>query len=99
MYSKRVLDYMRDEIEQQIQAMPNTFSSADFYVALQNNYPVKYEDLVSSYIDPVTDHRHAIQKMHAQLMHTVNACFSQLTRKVATVANPKGGDMSQWERL
>ena len=99
MYSKRVLKEMHDEIEHQIWAMPNNYTSLDFYSALARNHPQKYEALIHSYMKRGHDRPHAIQILNAQLMHTVNDCFSQLTRKVATIDNPKGGDMSQWVRL
>jgi hypothetical protein len=98
-YSKRVLDELGTEMERQIRAMPREYTSTDFYTALERNHAQKYENLVRSYMSHVVDRPHAIQKMHTQLMQTVNTCFSQLTRKMATISNPRGGNMSRWVRL
>jgi hypothetical protein len=98
MYSRRILAEMHDEIEEQIQAMPDNYTSLEFYTSLERNHPHKYGTLIRSYMGRGHDRAHARQILHAQLMHTVNDRFSHLTRKVATIGNPKGGGMSQWVR-
>jgi hypothetical protein len=95
-YNRRILAEMQDEIAEQIQAMPNNYTSLDFYTALRINHPHKYEAFILSYMRRGHDRPHAIQIFHSQLMHTVSHSFSRLTRKVATIGNPKGGEMSQW---
>jgi hypothetical protein len=42
---------------------------------------------------------HAIQIVNSQLMHTVNDRFHHLARKIRTIVNPKGGDMSEWTKV
>jgi hypothetical protein len=98
-YSRRIHAEMQDEIVEQIQAMANNYTSLEFYTALEINHPQRCEALILSYMQRGHDRPHATQIFHSQLMHTVSHSFSQLTRKVATIGNPKGGDMSQWVRL
>jgi hypothetical protein len=98
-YSQRILAEMHDEIVESIQAMPNHYTSLEFYSSLARNHPRKREILIDSYMEKGHDRPHAIQIFHQQLMHTVSDRFSHLTRKVATIGNPKGGEMSRWVRL
>ena len=99
MYNRLILAELHSEIEEQIRAMPNQFTSEEFYTSLARNNPRKYERLIARYVRRGHDRAHATQVLHAQLMHTVRDRFSHLTRKVATIDNPKGGDMSQWVRI
>jgi hypothetical protein len=101
MYNRQFMEVGRDEIAAQIREMPATFTSLDFYTRFQSNYPQVYEDFVRIYTsrDTGLDRPHAIQIVHTQLMHTVNDRFHNLARKVRTVPNPKGGEMSEWTRV
>jgi hypothetical protein len=101
MYNLQFLNIGRDEIEAQILEMPATYTSLDFCTRFQRNYPDLYEQFLCMYTrrNPSVDRRHAIQIVHTQLMHTVNDRFHHLTRKERTIANPKGGQMSQWTRV
>jgi hypothetical protein len=98
MYNRRMLNLAANEIETQIRAMQPNFTSLDYYRGFEQNYSAHYEDFVRHYLGRGKDRPHAIQIVHSQLMHTVNDRFHQLTRKVQTIPNPKGGDMSAWER-
>jgi hypothetical protein len=98
MYNKQFLTIAGNEIESQIRAMPELFDSREFYQGFAQNHPVKYEYLISLYVARDHDRPHAIQIVNSQLMHTVNDRFHHLVLKVGTVANPKGGDMSEWTR-
>src|SRR6266481_5555691 len=99
MYNKCILGLAHEEIETQIRTMPQSYTSRDFYTSFENNHRQKYEDLIRIYTDRRHDRPHAVQILHSQLMHTVNECFSSLTRKVRTVSNPKGGEMSLWVKM
>jgi len=99
MYNRQFLELGHAEIEGQIRTMPENYTSFDFYSGFERNYPLLYEDFICIYTDRHHDRPHAMQIVHAQLMHTVNDRFHHLTRKVRTVPNPKGGDMSQWVRV
>jgi hypothetical protein len=98
MYNRRMLTLAGGEIEMQIQAMPRYYTSHDFCTAFEEKYSVHYQDFVRYYTAKGKDRAHAIQIVHSQLMHTVNNRFRHLTRKLRTIPNPKGGDMSAWER-
>jgi len=99
MHNQQFLDEGRTQIETQIRAMPRQFLADAFCADFERNYPALYEQFVGMYTSRGHDRPHAIQSVHAQLMSTVNTCFGHLTHKVATVQNPKGGDMSAWERV
>jgi len=99
MYNRRMLNLAADEIETQIRAMARNYTSLDYCAGFERTYSAHYEDFVRYYMRRGKDRAHAIQIVHSQLMHTVNDRFHQLTRKVQTIPNPKGGDMSAWERL
>ena len=88
-----------DEIEAQIGNMPERYVSCEFCNDFEANYPQLRRDFIRIYTDRGHDLPHAIQIVHSQLMHTVNDRFHHLTRKVRTVRNPKGGDMSEWVRF
>lgn len=99
MYNQQFLAIARAEIEAQIRAMPNHFDSREFYESFAQNHSARYEELVRLYTTRNHDRPHAIQIVNSQLMHTVNDQFHHLVRKVRTVANPKGGDMSEWSKI
>jgi hypothetical protein len=99
MYNRMFLDRAHDQIASQIAAMPSRYFSNAFYATFEANHGTLYDEFVGYYMGKGHDRPHAIQIVNQQLMHTVNACFSHLTRKIRTVPNPKGGDMSEWERL
>lgn len=98
MYNEQFLIIASTEIEAQIRAMPAHFTSDEFYEHFAQNHSAKYEELVRLYTTRNHDRPHAIQIVNSQLMHTVNDRFHHLARKVRTIANPKGGDMSEWTR-
>jgi hypothetical protein len=98
MYNKQFLALAANQIEAQIRLMPRNYTSRDFYTAFERNHPKPYRAMICSYAGR-HDLPHATQIAHTQLMHTVNHCFHHLTRKVRTIPNPKGGDMSEWVRL
>jgi hypothetical protein len=98
MYNQQMLDLAGDDIENQIAAMPLNYTSLDFCDAFAANYPTQYEEFIRLFTARGHDRPHAIQLAHTQLMHTVNDRFQHLTRKVQTISNPKGGDMSAWVR-
>lgn len=98
MYNEQFLTIASTEIELQIRAMPAQFNSNEFYERFAKNHSAKYEELIRLYTARNHDRAHAIQIVNSQLMHTVNDRFHHLVRKVRTVANPKGGDMSEWSR-
>lgn len=99
MFNQRFLDLGRDEIDTQILAMPRGFASDAFCAAFESNHPQLYEDFLRIYLARGHSRPHAIQIVNAQLMHRVNDRFSDKARKVRTVPNPKGGDMSEWVRV
>lgn len=101
MYNRQFLELAQDEIEAQIRQMPENYTSLDFYTGFERNYAQLYEDFIRIYTDRnnTLDRPHAVQIVHTQLMHTVNDRFHHLTRKVRTVRNPKGGEMSEWTRV
>ena len=101
MYNRQFLELAHDEIEAQIRQMPDHYTSFDFYTGFEGNHPQLYEDFIRIYMDrnSTLDRPHAVQIVHTQLMHTVNDRFHQMTRKVRTVRNPKGGQMSEWTRV
>jgi hypothetical protein len=98
MYNEQFLTIASTEIEAQIRTMPAHFTSNEFYERFARNYSAKYEELILLYMARNHDRPHAIQIVNSQLMHTVNDRFHHLARKVRTIANPKGGDMSEWTR-
>jgi len=98
MYNQQFLAIAQQEIEAQIHAMPITFTSFEFYSSFESNHPQKYQDLLRVYTDRQHDEAHARQIVNSQLMHTVNDRFHHLARKVETIENPKGGDMSLWSK-
>jgi hypothetical protein len=98
MYNRRFLELAEAEIEAQIQEMPAKYTSDTFCEAFADHFPETWERFVALYTARSHDRPHAIQIVHSQLMHTVNSRFTHLTRKVRTVPNPKGGDMSEWVR-
>jgi hypothetical protein len=98
MHNRRFLELAAEEMRTQILAMPKRFTSLDYYTAFAKSYPKQYEGFVRIYTDRGRDRPHAIQTVHSQLMHTINSCFHHLARKVRTIQNPKGGDMSDWVR-
>lgn len=99
MYNEQFLTIAKAEIEGQIRAMPAHFTSAEFYERFAEDHSAKYEDLIRLYTARNHDRPHAIQIVNSQLMHTVNDRFHHLARKVRTIANPKGGDMSEWTKV
>lgn len=99
MYNEQFLVIASNEIEAQIRAMPDRFDSRNFYDQFAANYRAKYDELIRLYTARGHDEPHAIQIVNSQLMHTVNDRFHHLARKVRTVANPKGGDMSEWTKV
>jgi hypothetical protein len=98
MYNRQFLQLGKNEIEEQILAMPRTYTSFDYYTAFERNHGQQYQQFIRIYMARNHDEPHAIQIVNSQLMHTVNDRFHHLTRKVSTVPNPKGGDMSEWVR-
>ena len=98
MYNRRFLDLADAEIAAQIRSMPPSFTSERFCQGFAERFPEKWERFVSLYTARSHDRPHAIQIVHAQLMHTVQSRFAHLTRKTRTVPNRKGGDMSEWVR-
>jgi hypothetical protein len=88
----------QEAIETTIRNMPRTYTSEDFTTVFGNNHPALYDSFVQIYLDR-PDQPHAIQIVHSQLMDTVNDRFLRLTRKVRTIPNPEGGDMSEWVLL
>jgi hypothetical protein len=99
MYNRELLQAGGTQIEAQIYEMPRNYTSVDFYSAFERNHSHQYETFIRIYTQRGHDRPHAIQLVNSQLMHTVNDRFSHLTRKVRTVPNPKGGNMSEWVRL
>jgi hypothetical protein len=99
MHNRKFLELGRDEIEAQIRTMPRHYVSIDFCIGFESNYPQLRENFIHIYTNRGHDRPHAIQIVHAQLMHTVNDRFHHLTGKVRTVPNPKGGEMSEWVRF
>jgi hypothetical protein len=99
MYNQQMLDLATVEIEAQIAAMASTYTSAEFYTEFALHYSGIYSQFIRSFTAREHDESHAIQLVNSQLMHTVNDKFSHLTRKVKTIPNPKGGDMSEWIKL
>ena len=99
MFNRRFLDLGQAEIDAQIDAMPRRYTSDEFLRAFEENNSNLYEEFVRFYSERGHPRAHAIQIVNSQLMHTVNACFSLRTRKIRTVPNPKGGDMSEWRRV
>jgi hypothetical protein len=79
--------------------MPVHFTSAEFYELFAENHSAKYEELIHIYTARNHDRPHAIQIVNSQLMHTVNDRFHHLARKIRTIVNPKGGDMSEWAKV
>ncbi len=98
MYNKQFLAIASTEIEAQIRAMPAHFASNEFYERFAQNHSAKYKKLIHLYTARNHDQSHAIQIVNSQLMHTVNDRFHHLARKIRTIANPKGGDMSEWTK-
>jgi hypothetical protein len=98
MYNRELLQNGEPQIEAQIGLMPPKYTSVDFYTDFERNYSQQYERFIQIYTQRGHDRPHAIQIANSQLMHTVKDRFSHLTRKVRTVPNPKGGDMSEWVR-
>lgn len=98
MYNQEFLNRGHDEIEATIRSMARTYRSVDFYTSFQQTYPELWESFIRIYTRRLHSRPHAIKLVHSQLMHTVNDKFFHLTRKVTTIANPKGGDMSEWVR-
>jgi hypothetical protein len=99
MYNQRMLDLAADEIRNQITAMSRDYTSLDFCTAFKRTYSAYYEEFIRFYTARGHSRPHAIQVVHSQLMHTVNSRFYHLTRKVRTIPNPKGGEMSAWVRV
>jgi hypothetical protein len=99
MFNRGFLDRAAGQIDRQIRAMPSPYTSVQFYSAFQSVYPTIYGDFIRVYTRRGHDRAHATKIVNAQLMHTVQHCFHSLTTKVQTVANPKGGDMSEWVRF
>jgi hypothetical protein len=99
MYNRKFLEDGHDEIEAQILAMPGNYVSLDFCTGFEENHPQLRENFIRFYMSRGHSRPHAIQIVHSQLMHTVNDRFHHLTRKIRTVPNPRGGDMSEWVRL
>ena len=99
MYNRQFLEMGHDEIEAQIRRMPERYLSSEFCDDFEANYPQLIEDFVRIYTARRHDRPHAVQIVHSQLMNTVNDRFHRLTRKLRTVPNPKGGDMSEWVRF
>ena len=101
MYNQQFFNFGREQIETQIREMPSTFTSTEFLSRFEASFPAIYEDFIRIYMswDDALDRPHAIQIVHSQLMHTVNDRFHSLARKVQTIRNPKGGDMSEWTRV
>ena len=98
MYNRQFLQLGHNEIEATILAMPRNYTSFDFCLEFERNHWQTREAFIEIYMHRRHDRRHAIQIVHSQLMHTVNKCFHHLTRKVRTIPNPNGGDMSDWVR-
>src|SRR5260370_38674205 len=98
MYNRQFLQLGKDDIEEQILAMPRTYTSLDYYTDFELNHGQRYEQFVRIYTARNHDRPHAKQIVNSQLMHTVNYCFQNLTHKIRTVQNPKAGDMSEWVR-
>jgi hypothetical protein len=92
MYNRQFLALGHNEIETQIVNMPEHYVSLDFCNGFETSYPQLREDFIRIYTDRGHDLPHAI-------MHTVNDRFHHLTRKIRTVRNPKGGEMSEWVRF
>jgi len=99
MYNGQFLELGGEKIEQQILAMPESFNSMDFYSQFEQNYPKLYDQFILMYMSKGHDRPHAVQIVHTQLMHTVNDRYHHLARKVRTIPNPKGGQMSEWSRV
>jgi hypothetical protein len=97
MYNRKMMEY-RDQIEAVILAMRPTYDSPDYYTAFERDNRQIYNGFVSGYEGRGHTRPHAVQIVNSQLMHTVNHCFPELTHKVSTIPNPKGGDMSEWIR-
>lgn len=98
MYNRKMLQIGGTQIEAQIRLMPSNYFSVDFITAFERNHSQQYDSFVQLYRVGDCDLPHAKQTVNSQLMHTVNDRFSHLTRKVRTVPNPKGGNMSEWVR-
>jgi hypothetical protein len=99
MHNSRFLKDGHDEIERQILSMPFSYQSDGFLNGFARSSPQIYEHFIRIYTSRGHDRPRAIQIVHSQLMHTVSDRFPSLTRKIRTISNPKGGDMSLWVRL
>ncbi len=98
MYSQNILAVAATQIELQLRSMPRSFTSERFLQSFAANYPRQYEAIIRLYLPRAADRPHALQTAHAMLMHTVNDRFHRLAAKTATIPNPKGGQMSRWQR-
>ena len=78
--------------------MPRNYTSFDFCTEFERSHRQVREAFIDIYMKIRHDRPHAIQIVHAQLMHTVNDRFHHLTHKVRTIPNPHGGNMSDWIR-
>jgi|SRR2546423_13641294 hypothetical protein len=97
-FNRKFLAMASIQIDQQIRSMPQTFTSFDFYKAFEQNHSRQYEAFIRMYM-PRHLRPYAVKIVHSQLMHTINNCFRHLVRKTHTIRNPKGGDMSEWQRV
>jgi hypothetical protein len=97
MYNRYMMEHAA-EIRAEILAMPPNYVSPDYLTAFPQRNPDVYDDWIRMYMSRNHSRPHAIQIVNSQLMHTVNHCFSELTRKTSTEKNPKGGNMSRWIR-
>jgi len=98
MYNRQFMEDAAEEMRDTILAMRPNYVSTDYYTAFERGNPHVYDGWIRIYTRRGHLRPHAIQIVNSQLMHTVNHCFSELTRKTSTVPNPKGGDMSRWIR-
>ena len=98
MYSAQIIALAEQEIGDVLSQMSSQFTSHDFLNAFSAQHQRKYDAIVRCYMNRRTDYRHAKQRAHAMLMHTVNDRFRRLAHKVETIPNPNGGEMSLWRR-
>jgi hypothetical protein len=98
-YNKKIFALARTEIEGLLLTMPMRFGSDTFLTDFASHHPRKYATIVQWYVTRGRRRANAIQIAHQQIMHTVKGRFGHLVKKIADIPNPKGGGMSQWQRI
>jgi hypothetical protein len=98
MFDSKIIALAETQIRTVLLQMPTPFTSHQFISAFSGAYPAKHAAIVQLYINPRTDERHATQRAHVMLMHTINHKLNRIARKVQTIPNPNGGTMSLWQK-